>query len=92
MSQTSIELRAREEGSSQAEDLDLTSTHEFSSLPPVDGGKDAWFFLAASFMVEALTWGELYVYVCSCTDTDMRSRLSVCIWCLSGLLQYQCTF
>ncbi|KAK3692616.1 MFS monocarboxylate transporter [Podospora appendiculata] len=31
--------------------------HEFSSLPPVDGGKDAWLFLAACFMVEALVWG-----------------------------------
>jgi hypothetical protein len=28
------------------------------SLPPVDRGKDAWFFLAASFMMEALTWGK----------------------------------
>ncbi|KAG5986719.1 hypothetical protein E4U52_008318 [Claviceps spartinae] len=27
------------------------------SLPPVDGGKHAWFFLAACFVVEALTWG-----------------------------------
>ncbi|KAF2198740.1 putative MFS monocarboxylate transporter [Delitschia confertaspora ATCC 74209] len=27
------------------------------SLPPVDGGKDAWLFLAASFVVEALVWG-----------------------------------
>ncbi|KHO00412.1 MFS monocarboxylate transporter [Metarhizium album ARSEF 1941] len=27
------------------------------SLPPVDGGKDACFFLAACFFVEALTWG-----------------------------------
>ncbi|KAF1969355.1 MFS general substrate transporter [Bimuria novae-zelandiae CBS 107.79] len=26
-------------------------------LPPVDGGKDAWLFLAASFVVEALVWG-----------------------------------
>ncbi|KAG5912847.1 hypothetical protein E4U42_001756, partial [Claviceps africana] len=26
------------------------------SLPPVDRGKDAWFFLAACFFVEALTW------------------------------------
>ncbi|PTD11421.1 hypothetical protein HYE67_008117 [Fusarium culmorum] len=62
MSSTSIELRAREEGSSPAEDVDLTSTHEFSSLPPVDGGKDAWFFLAASFMVEALTWGFPFAF------------------------------
>ncbi|KAF9737043.1 hypothetical protein PMIN06_007575 [Paraphaeosphaeria minitans] len=26
-------------------------------LPPVDGGKDAWLFLAASFVIEALVWG-----------------------------------
>jgi hypothetical protein len=27
-------------------------------LPPVDGGKDAWLFLAAGFIIEGLTWGE----------------------------------
>lgn len=27
------------------------------SLPPADGGKDAWLFLAAAFILEALTWG-----------------------------------
>lgn len=27
------------------------------SLPPVDGGKDAWLVLAGSFIVEALIWG-----------------------------------
>jgi hypothetical protein len=31
--------------------------HEFS-LPPVDSGKDAWLFLAACFVMEALIWGE----------------------------------
>lgn len=31
--------------------------HEFS-LPPVDTGRDAWFFLAACFVIEALVWGE----------------------------------
>lgn len=30
--------------------------HEFS-LPPVDGGKQAWCFLAAAFCVDALIWG-----------------------------------
>jgi hypothetical protein len=35
-----------------------TGLHE-SSLPPVDGGKDAWFFLAACFALEALTWGTM---------------------------------
>jgi hypothetical protein len=64
MSQTSIELRAREEGSSQVEGFDTTGTNEFSSLPPVDGGKDAWLFLAAAYMVEAFTWGELDLHVC----------------------------
>jgi hypothetical protein len=29
-----------------------------SSLPPTDGGKDAWLFLLASFMLEALIWGN----------------------------------
>ncbi|RMZ71552.1 MFS monocarboxylate transporter [Pyrenophora seminiperda CCB06] len=32
------------------------------SLPPVDGGKDAWLFLAASFVVEALVWGFPFSY------------------------------
>jgi hypothetical protein len=31
------------------------------SLPPVDGGKDAWLFLAACFLIEALVWGEIRV-------------------------------
>jgi hypothetical protein len=30
---------------------------EMASLPPVDGGKDAWLFLAACFMIEGLVWG-----------------------------------
>lgn len=39
----------------------FTQSTEFSSLPPVDRGKDAWLFLAACFTVEALTWGMLYL-------------------------------
>ena len=31
--------------------------HEFS-LPQADGGKQAWLFLAAGFVVEALVWGR----------------------------------
>lgn len=37
---------------------DQGSRQDFS-LPPVDGGKDAWFFLAACFMLEGLVWGEI---------------------------------
>jgi len=33
------------------------SEHEQFSLPPADGGKDAWLFLASCFMLEALIWG-----------------------------------
>jgi hypothetical protein len=32
--------------------------HPEFSLPQADGGKDAWLFLAACFVVEALVWGR----------------------------------
>ncbi|KAI5861185.1 MFS general substrate transporter [Durotheca rogersii] len=32
------------------------------SLPPVDGGKDAWLFLAACFSIEALVWGFPFAF------------------------------
>jgi hypothetical protein len=32
------------------------------SLPPADGGKDAWLFLAAAFFLEALIWGKSLVF------------------------------
>lgn len=28
------------------------------ALPRADGGKDAWWFLAGCFFIEALTWGK----------------------------------
>ena len=34
--------------------------YEFS-LPQADGGKDAWLFLAAGFVIEALVWGQLFM-------------------------------
>jgi hypothetical protein len=34
-----------------------TSHREFS-LPPADGGKAAWLFLAAGFVVDGLVWGQ----------------------------------
>ncbi|KAJ0120362.1 Uncharacterized protein HZ326_31751, partial [Fusarium oxysporum f. sp. albedinis] len=33
--------------------------HPEFSLPPVDGGKDAWLFLFASFFLEALVWAKI---------------------------------
>lgn len=50
-------------GTERAEDGRLETTqnrpgqHEFS-LPQADGGKGAWLFLAACFIVEALVWGK----------------------------------
>ena len=32
--------------------------HAAQSLPQVDGGKQAWLFLSACFMLEALVWGR----------------------------------
>lgn len=73
MTEPPIPLRSVEESSSDSErrsngtpDEGLVETqasrHEFS-LAPADGGKDAWLFLAACFILEALVWGELKEYV-----------------------------
>ncbi|KAK1987241.1 major facilitator superfamily transporter [Colletotrichum cereale] len=35
---------------------------EFSSLPPVDGGRQAWLFLAACFAIEMLVWGFPFAF------------------------------
>jgi hypothetical protein len=37
-------------------DTDNATEPEFS-LPPVDGGKDAWLFLFSAFILEVLVWG-----------------------------------
>jgi len=56
MDSSTIELRPRETGPEESTCND--TRHEFPALPPVDGGKDAWLFLAACFVVEALIWGR----------------------------------
>ena len=66
------------------------------SLAPVDGGKDAWLCLLASFLLEALLWGALIrpshpstallacgFSTCSLTGSRLRGHL----WCLPGSLQ-----
>lgn len=35
----------------------LAGSEEGHSLPPTDGGKDAWLFLFSCFMLEAMIWG-----------------------------------
>lgn len=38
---------------------DIAESQKPSSLPPVDGGKDAWLFLAGCFTIEMLLWGTI---------------------------------
>ncbi|PHH75842.1 hypothetical protein CDD82_4241 [Ophiocordyceps australis] len=42
--------------------LVVSSHGDDCALPPVDGGKDAWLFLTASFFVEGLTWGFPFAF------------------------------
>ncbi|KAK1595385.1 major facilitator superfamily transporter [Colletotrichum navitas] len=37
-------------------------SQEFPSLPPVDGGRQAWLFLAACFAIEMLVWGFPFAF------------------------------
>ncbi|KAH6884797.1 major facilitator superfamily domain-containing protein [Thelonectria olida] len=58
---TSIELETSQpatpgNGDSDSPLRSAVHAQEFS-LKRVDGGKDAWLFLAACFVIEALTWG-----------------------------------
>ncbi|KAE8336928.1 hypothetical protein BDV24DRAFT_141053 [Aspergillus arachidicola] len=52
---------AREEDPTRSSLLTDERLNELQ-LPPVDGGKDAWLFLAAGFVMEALVWGFAFAY------------------------------
>jgi hypothetical protein len=64
---TEVEMTPRRQPSSSAtpthvaslenEPVDAYRSNEGFSLPPTDGGKDAWLCLFACFMLEALIWG-----------------------------------
>ena len=41
-----------------SEDSELKSIEDEDDLPPVDGGIQAWLFLIAAAMLEALVWGK----------------------------------
>ena len=68
-SNTEIELhpQAQSASASTLTDIELlpqgaetpTRSEEGHSLPPTDGGKDAWLFLFSCFMLEAMIWGAL---------------------------------
>ncbi len=42
---------------------EMTTAQQGFSLPQADGGKEAWMFLAAGFIVEALIWGKFKLFV-----------------------------
>lgn len=103
MTQTSIELRdgatpmyddAELHGEPNDAQPQAPATAEFS-LPPVDTGRGAWLCLAASWGVEAVTFGgssrSLIMHTPlgrTCTAIiDNESRLRVLVWCLPRLLQ-----
>lgn len=55
-----METRSIELSSRSPESATFTPPEEEGqqfSLPPADGGKDAWLFLTAAFILEALVWG-----------------------------------
>ncbi|KAK4146324.1 monocarboxylate transporter 10 [Dichotomopilus funicola] len=64
---TAMELHAfegspRSIGSEHQPEEGREPEHQMASLPQVDRGKDAYLFLFACFMVEALVWGFTYCF------------------------------
>jgi hypothetical protein len=62
---SAVELRPQSQfestnGSQPFQDGSIRSLEENNgfSLPPADGGKDAWLCLMSCFMLEALIWGK----------------------------------
>ena len=53
------ETTSNQESSDSSSDQITEFVTEFdeSSLPPIDGGYQAWLFLVACFMVEGIVWG-----------------------------------
>jgi hypothetical protein len=72
---------------SRDENLDdqAAGIHEFS-LPPVDGGKDAWLCLVGGFVLEMMVWGT---WVSDRVERQLTcSRISLFFWSLSRLLYH----
>lgn len=62
---------------------------EDKDLPPVDGGPQAWLFLIASAMLEALVWGRYQPIIPRLVRFELTYfRLCICVWDLRGLLQH----
>ncbi|TVY57326.1 Fujikurins efflux protein [Lachnellula suecica] len=53
----SINLQAVAQAGHDVEIVTVREVNSEAGLPPADGGKDAWLFLAGCFVFEALVWG-----------------------------------
>lgn len=62
--------------------------NEGFSLPPTDGGKNAWLCLISCFMLEALIWGASR-HRLGVGEANLNSRLSVLLWRLPRVLYYE---
>ncbi|KAI8626809.1 MFS general substrate transporter [Xylariaceae sp. FL1651] len=61
-SQAQFRVASPEDGAANGRDDRNSSGSQEFSLPPIDGGKDAWLFLAACFVVDALIWGYAFSF------------------------------
>lgn len=80
-----LRLRPEEQSLSSIQDHDHEQDQQ---LPPMDGGKDAWLFLAACFMIEALIWGTPLHTINHFPANLILFRLLLRLWYLPGLLQH----
>ncbi|KAL1962243.1 hypothetical protein VTN77DRAFT_9899 [Rasamsonia byssochlamydoides] len=44
------------------DNVNINTNNQQPQLPPRDGGRDAWLFLGACFMIEALVWGFAFAF------------------------------
>lgn len=55
---TVLEIQLSKDSTRDLEEGRTSSDNAEDDLPRADGGKDAWLFLAACFVFEALIWGK----------------------------------
>ncbi|EAW06524.1 putative MFS monocarboxylate transporter [Aspergillus clavatus NRRL 1] len=61
--ESEIQLRLRPQARSiTSSPSEVDNNHDEQQLPPMDGGKHAWLFLAACFMIEGLIWGFSFAF------------------------------
>lgn len=65
------------------QESDSQSIMDDKDLPPVDGGPQAWLFLIASAMLEALVWGKCSIITAWLSEAELtQNRLCICIRCI----------